>query len=146
MFKHILIPTDGSKLSGRAASAGLQLAAALGARVTAYHAVRELDPVFTEGYSFDRKVIADLEKRAREVGQRRVEAIAALAKAAGVPCTVLVTKAPALHEGIVAAAKQRKCDAIFMATHGRRGISKLLLGSVTQKVLAHAGVPVVVYR
>ncbi|HZC24937.1 MAG TPA: universal stress protein, partial [Candidatus Binatia bacterium] len=63
-----------------------------------------------------------------------------------VPCTLLVTNVVTAYEGIVDVAKKRKCDVIFMASHGRRGLSKLMMGSVTQKVLTHSKIPVVVYR
>ena len=69
-----------------------------------------------------------------------------MAKAAGVPFTSVVAKALTPYEGIIAAAKKRKCDVIFMASHGRRGLSRLIMGSVTQKVLSHSKITVVVYR
>ena len=146
MFKHVLIPTDGSPVSNKAAKAAIRLASALGAKVTAYCAVEELQPVYVEGYTLDRKTIAGLEGGARKVGQKRVDAIGKIAKAAGVPFASVVTKAPAAYEGIIDAAKKQKCDVIFMASHGRRGLSKLIMGSVTQQVLAHSKIPVVVYR
>ena len=146
MFKHILISTDGSPLANKSAKAGIALAKALGARVTAYFAVEPSEPIFVDGYAFNVKVIEALEQHAHEAGQKRVDVIGKLAKAAGVPCAPLVTKAPTAYEGIIAAAKKQKCDAIFMASHGRRGFAELLMGSVTQKVLAHSKVPVVVYR
>lgn len=146
MFKHVLIPTDGSPVSNKAAKAAIALASALGAKVTAYCAVEELQPVYVEGYAFDQKTIAGFEGGARKVGQRRVDAIGKIAKAAGVPFASVVTKTPAAYEGIIDAAKKQKCDVIFMASHGRRGLSKLIMGSVTQQVLTHAKLPVVVYR
>ena len=146
MFKHVLIPTDGSPVSNKAAKAAIGLASALGAKVTAYCAVEELQPVYVEGYTLDRKTIAGLEGGARKVGQKRVDAIGKIAKAAGVPFASVVTKAPAAYEGIIDAAKKQKCDVIFMASHGRRGLSKLIMGSVTQQVLTHSRIPVVVYR
>lgn len=146
MFKHILITTDGSPLANKSAKAGIALAKALGAKVTAYFAAEPSEPVFADGYAFNVKVIQALEQHAHEAGQKRVDVIGKLAKAAGVPCALLVTKAPTACEGIVAAAKKQKCDAIFMASHGRSGFAALLMGSVTQKVLAHTKVPVVVYR
>jgi nucleotide-binding universal stress UspA family protein len=69
-----------------------------------------------------------------------------MAKAAGVPFAAVVTKAVTAYEGIIDAAKKQKCDVIFMASHGRRGLSRLMMGSVTQKVLTHSKIPVVVYR
>ena len=146
MFKHILITTDGSALANKSAKAGIALAKTLGAKVTAYFAAEPSEPVFADGYAFNVKVIQALEQHAHEAGQKRVNVIGKLAKAAGVPCALLVTKAPTACEGIVAAAKKQKCDAIFMASHGRSGFAALLMGSVTQKVLAHSKVPVVVYR
>jgi nucleotide-binding universal stress UspA family protein len=145
MFKHLLISTDGSSLGNKAAKAGIELARALGAKVTAYYAIEQL-MIYDEGYMMDQKMIERLEESARAAGQKRVDAIGKMAKAAGVPFAAVVTKALTAHEGIIDAAKKRKCDVIFMASHGRRGLSRLMMGSVTQKVLAHSRIPVVVYR
>ena len=146
MFKHLLITTDGSPLGNKAAKAGIALASALGAKVTAYYAIEQLQMIFDEGYMMDQKTINGLEKRVRAAGQKRVDAIGRMAKASGVPFSSVVTNASTAYEGIIDAAKKRKCDVIFMASHGRRGLSKLMMGSVTQKVLAHSRIPVVVYR
>ena len=146
MFKHILISTDGSPVSHKAAKAGLALASALGAKVTAYCAVEPMQTLYAEDYAFDQEFIEGIEARARALAQKRVDAIGKLAKAAGVPFAAVVAKAYTPYEGIIAAAKKQKCDVIFMASHGRRGLSKLIMGSVTQKVLAHSMIPVVVYR
>lgn len=146
MFKHILIPIDGSPVANKAAKAGIALARRLGAKVTAYFAIETLQPIYVEGYAFNQKDIEGFERRAREAGQKRVDAIGKLAKAAGVPFTSVVAKALTPYEGIIAAAKKRKCDVIFMASHGRRGFSRLIMGSVTQKVLSHSKIPVVVYH
>ncbi len=147
MFKHILIPTDGSPLAAKAAKAAVQLAAALGAKVTAYHAIEIWEPqLYAEGYGIDLRTFQAFERAAREAGERRIAAVAKLAKAARVPCASLVAKAATPYEGIVEAARKRKCDVIFIASHGRRGLSRLAMGSVTQRVLAHAAVPVVVFR
>ena len=147
MFKHVLIPTDGSPVSLKAAKAGVRFAAALGARITAYHAIEDWHPqLYGEGYGINLKTFQAFERAARETGERQVGAVAKLADAAGVPATRLVEKARTPYEGIAAAARKGKCDLIFIASHGRRGLSKLMMGSVTQKVLAHATVPVLVYR
>ena len=146
MFKHILIPTDGSPVANKAAKAAIALARQLGAKVTAYYTVEELQPIYAEGYAFTQKEFDAFEERAREAGQKRVEAIGRMAKAAGVPFTSVVAKALTPYEGIIAAAKRPKRDVIFMASHGRRGISRLIMGSVPQKVLSHAKIPVVVHR
>ena len=105
-----------------------------------------MQPIYVEGYSFNQEELDGFDKRSREAAQKRVDAIGRMAKAAGVPFTSVVAKALTPYEGIIAAAKKRKCDVIFMASHGRRGLSKLIMGSVTQKVLAHSRIPVVVYR
>ncbi len=146
MFKHILISTDGSPLANKAAKAGIALAKALRAKVTAYTALEDLLPFFTEGYAFDQMTMDKFEAGIREVGRKRVDAIGKMAKAAGVPFASVVTSAPSIYEGIIAAAKKQKCDVIFMASHGRRGLTKLVMGSVTQNVLTHSRIPVVVYR
>ena len=146
MFKHLLITTDGSAAANKAAKAGIALAQALGAKVTAYCALSELEPIDLGGYAFDRETIEGFEEGARKVGQERVAAIARMAKSAGVSCASVVAKAHTPYEGIINVAKKQNCDVIFMATHGRRGFSKLVMGSVTQKVLALSTIPVVVYR
>ena len=146
MFKHILIATDGSPISTKAAKAGVALALALHAKVTAYCAIEDQLPIFSEGYAFDQVTIDRFEEAIRTVSQKHVDAIGKLAKAAGVPCASAVTKAYSPDEGIIAIAKKHKCDVIFMASHGRRGLTKLFMGSVTQNVLTHSKIPVVVYR
>ena len=146
MFKHILIPTDGSPVANRAAKACIGLARRLGAKVTAYRAIEELQPLYVEGYVLNKRQRDGIEERARESAQKRLNAIGKIARAAGVPFTTLVATAITPYEGIIAAARKRKCDVIFMASHGRRGLSKLIMGSVTQKVLAHSRIPVVVYQ
>lgn len=146
MFKHILISTDGSPVSSKAAKAGIALASALGARVTGYCAIESMQPIYGEGYVPDQKMIDGFEKQAREVARKRADAIGKMAKAAGVAFASETSKAYTPYEGIIATAKKRKCDVIFMASPGRRGLSRLLMGSVTQKVLAHSKIPVVVYR
>jgi nucleotide-binding universal stress UspA family protein len=147
MFKHLLIPTDGSELANNAISAGIRLAEALGAKVTAYHAIEEPDVqgVGDEAFIATRSIKA-FELRLRERGERYLAPVQAAAKDAGVPCEILVTNPRTPAEGIVAAASDAGCDVIFMASHGRSDIASLLLGSVTHKVLAHAKIPVVVFR
>lgn len=146
MFKHILISTDGSPVSNKAAKAGVALAKALGAEVTTYCAIEPQQPVYAAGHEFDQKLIEAIEGGARKEGQKRVDAIGKIAKAGGVPFASMVTKANTPYEGIIDAAKKRKYDAIFMASHGRRGLSRLIIGSVTQKVLPQSMIPVVGYR
>jgi nucleotide-binding universal stress UspA family protein len=147
MFQHLLIPTDGSPFAEKAVSAGIRLARALGARVTAYHAIEEPDVQGVGDEAFiDTRAFKEFERRLRERGERFLAPVKAAAEAAGVPCEILITNPDSPAEGIVAAAREAGCDAIVIASHGRGEIASLLLGSVTHKVLAHAQVPVVVYR
>ena len=147
MFKHILIPTDGSKVARKAVKAGIALAREIGAKVTAYHALELVAPyAFAEGYVADASAITLLEEAARKQGEKHLAEAKKLAAAAGVRCDTVLDKPEVTHQGIVNASRRRKCDAIFIASHGRGGVKALLLGSVTQRVLAHSKIPVVVYR
>lgn len=147
MFKHILIPTDGSTLSRKAVKAGIAMAKQLGAKVTGYYALESLQPyVFGDGYVIDKGTLEALDKQARKLADKYVSEIGKTAKAAGVRFDTVVSKPSVSYQGIIDAAKKKKCDAIFMASHGRGEIATLLLGSVTQKVLAHSKIPVIVYR
>ena len=146
MFKHILIPTDGSTIALKAAKAGIRFAAETGARVTAFHAIDQWQPAYISADMATSRTFVDFERLARERGEAEVAAVGKLAKAAGVPFASLVSKARAPYEGIAETARKRKCDLIWMASHGRRGVARLMMGSVTLKVLAHATVPVFVYR
>lgn len=147
MYTHILVPTDGSPLSRAAVRDAIALARALGARVTGLFAAPAATPILFRnrlpaGYSTTRKNEELIEKAAAtHLGQ-----IEKAAKAAGVPCTSVCVKSDFPADSILAEAKRRKCDLIVMASHGRRGIRGLLLGSETQKVLAQAKVPVLVHR
>jgi nucleotide-binding universal stress UspA family protein len=102
--------------------------------------------LYGEGYVADKQMTAEFERRAREYAEDCVEQVAAAAKARGVPFEPLVTKASLPYRGIIEAAQERKCDVIFMASHGYRGLAGLLLGSVTQEVLTHSEIPVLVFR
>jgi nucleotide-binding universal stress UspA family protein len=143
MFKHILIPTDGSAIALKAAKGGIRFAAGSGARVTAFHAIDARQPVYSSAYAADARTFVDFEKLAREAGEAQVEAVGKLVKAARVPFASLISTARTPY--IVEAARKRKCDLIWIASHGRRGVARLMIGSVTLKVLAHASVPVLVY-
>jgi nucleotide-binding universal stress UspA family protein len=147
MFKHVLLPTDGSPVSRKAVKAGVALAKKLGAKVTAYYAIDTVPSyVYTEGYAMEAGLMREFEKRAREQAMKHLAAVEKAAKAAGVRCQTLITKPGTAYQGIVAAAKKQRCDLIVMASHGRGGLATLLLGGVTQKVLAHSKIPVLVVR
>src|SRR5882672_10853756 len=132
MFMHILIPTDGSPVSAKAVKARVAFAKEIGARITGYCALEPVSAqIYGEGYMITGKAITQLEKRARQVGERYVAGIGKAAKGAGVRFQGHVSKADSPYAGIIAAATQRHCDLIFMASHGRRGITGLIMGSVT---------------
>lgn len=147
MFKKILIPTDGSALSRKAIRAGVRLAKELGAKITAYYALEMFQPyVYGDGTVIDSATLNAFEQRARKQGQKYLDEVTKAAKAAGVRCETMMTKPATPYQGIVDAARKAKCDVIFMASHGRGEFASLVLGSVTQKVLAKSKIPVLVYR
>jgi nucleotide-binding universal stress UspA family protein len=147
VFRHILIPTDGSERSQRAVEAGLRLARETGAQVTAYHAA---DPAphlhYADGFAAGAAVLRELAERQREAALRHLEPFERAAREAGVKFRTVIDTAGNPDEGIVEAARKGECDLIVMASHGRSGMASVLLGSVTQKVLAHAKIPVMVTR
>ena len=145
MFKRILLPTDGSELSLRAVDTGIALAASLGADVYAFHVVAPypeisyvVDVARTNQEFFLREANKQAESYLQEVHKRAI--------AAGVPCESGHTTGNTPHTAIVAAASRQQCDLIVMASHGRHGVNRLLLGSETQKVLLSCKVPVLVCR
>ena len=147
MFKHILIPTDGSPISSKAVKAGIAFAKEHGARVTGYHALEPVPAhIYGEGYVADAKMIAEFERRNRAAAKKHISAIAREAQRAGVAFDTVVQSSSRPYEGIVEAAKKRKCDLILMSSHGHRGFDRLVLGSVADKVIQRSKVPVLVYR
>jgi nucleotide-binding universal stress UspA family protein len=147
MYKHLLLPTDGSPLSQRAAHSGVELAAAVGARITALFVAPAATPLV---YS-DLLPVAYMtpEQHAELIDKAAATYLGAIeqaAAAAGVPCTVLKVTGEYPADTIVATARKHKCDLIVMASHGRKGVKALLLGSETAKVLAHSKTPVLVHR
>jgi nucleotide-binding universal stress UspA family protein len=149
MYRHILIPTDGSTLSDQAIAAGIDLARALGARVTALHVIPEPDScdidVWSAGEGVDdaeRRYQATREKLA--VGYLGVARQAA--QAAGVPCECLSVRGSHPHSAILQAARRKGCDLIVMASHGPAGQGALLMGSETLKVMTLGEIPVLVSR
>jgi nucleotide-binding universal stress UspA family protein len=149
LFNHILAPTDGSDLSRRAAEHAVQIARAMNARLTFFHAKPERRQSFFggEGGGFVNQMSADeFERSAEQEARQAFAELSALAVAAGVVSDCVLVDGGAPFEGIIAAASERGCDLIVMASHGRRGIKGLILGSETQKVLTHSNIPVLVYR
>ena len=147
MFKHILIPTDGSPLSNKAIEAGIALARETGARITGCHVVDAVPArLFAAPYRGEEEAIAKFEQRQLELARDEVAQFARQAEKQGVRFEPVVEKAPTAYEGIVKMAQERNCDLILMSSHGRRGLARLALGSVTDKVIQLSKIPVLVYR
>lgn len=147
MFKHILLPTDGSELSQQTARRAITFAKEAGARITAFYAKPEY-PVtyYGEGALIDPTTPEKFAELADQQAQQVLSFVAQQCAGAGVACDTMTLTSDIPYEAIIAAADQSGCDLIFMASHGRRGISGLLLGSETNKVLTHSKIPVLVYR
>ncbi len=147
MFKHILLPTDGSPLSDKGVQQGIAFAKRIKARVTTIHVVPEFRALADETLLPNSFAIRQgFLQEARARGQRIVDKVARKAKAAGVRCKCIVAPSGMPYLKIIAAARKEKCDLIFMASHGRRGLSSVLLGTETSKVLTHTKIPVLVVR
>ncbi len=147
MFKRILIPTDGSKVADKAVKAGIRFAQEIRARVVGYYAIEPVQAYYySEGTMVDGRLIAELDRQSKANGEKTLAAMAKLAKARRVRFDSLCDRPGTAYDGIIRAARRKRCDAIFMASHGRSGVAKLMMGSVTQKVLAHSKIPVLVYR
>jgi nucleotide-binding universal stress UspA family protein len=145
MYQHILLPTDGSDLSATAVRDGVKFAREVGARVTALH----VTPPFHPSEITPTALAIHLEEHEARVKERARRALAVAtetAAAAGVPCATVHRTGHSPYEEIIAVAAEAGCDLIFMASHGRRGVAALLLGSETNKVLTHSKIPVLVTR
>jgi nucleotide-binding universal stress UspA family protein len=145
MFNHLLVPSDGSKVAARACRAAVEFAAHRGARITGYYALEDLNVLHSGAYN-GAGPIADFDRRTREAAEAHLGELARMAHAAGVAFDWKVGRVTEPHLGIVHAAQAAGCDIIFIASHGHRGLARLVLGSVTAQVIAHATMPVLVYR
>lgn len=145
VFKHILLPTDGTPAAEAAVEAGLRIARETGASVTAVHVMPVLH-MFTYEPGVTESVHETVRKDREMHSKQYLEHVAQLAAAAGVPCKTMLVTSDYPYEAIIDAARTRHCDLIAMAAHGRQGIKALLLGSETQKVLTHSAIPVLVLR
>ena len=145
MYKHLLVPTDGSLLSDYAVDQALALAKALGAKVTLFTAI---EPFHVIAYvpELVAETRSSYDQHARRAADQRLTTAAAKAASLGIAHTIEVVTSEDPHAAIIATARAKGCDLITMASHGRRGIKALVLGSVTTKVLTHSEVPVLVYR
>jgi nucleotide-binding universal stress UspA family protein len=145
MFKQILLPTDGSDLSERAVLAGVSFAKDIGAQVVGL----TVRPEF-HTFTYRAESLEDTEQQFNAATEQQADkylsCVSHAAQTAGVACSLVQVVSDDPYEAILQIAKERKCDLIIMASHGRRGIKGMLLGSETQKVLVHSDIPVLVYR
>ena len=148
-YKHILLPVDGSDPSRKAEKECIAFAKSIGAKVTAIHVVSHFHLHFqpwATPKSMHTKIEKEHEEEAKEIAQKMISALTKRAKAEGVECDGLVVVGDHPYEEIINHAGNRKCDLIMMASHGRRGLDAVLLGSETVKVLTHSKIPVLVVR
>jgi nucleotide-binding universal stress UspA family protein len=145
MFKHVLLPTDGSKLSEIAVQSGVQFAKSVNARVTGCSVVPKL-----HFFNYDSDMPTTIKEQAIQEcklqAESHLDVVRRTAKEAGVPCDTVCGASDQPYDAIIKTAEEKGCDLIMMASHGRRGVSSLLIGSETQKVLTHSKIPVLVYR
>lgn len=147
MYKRILIATDGSPLSDKAVQSGLSLAALAQAQVVALKVVpRYPRSYFEGGMPADLTDVKRIEKQWSDEAQALVDKVKARGASEGVGVKAVIAKSDLVAEAVISAAKKHKCDLIVMASHGRKGLKRLLLGSETQHVLTHSHIPVLVLR
>ena len=147
MFKHILVPTDGSQFSQDTVQRAVSFAKEAGACVTAFYAKPQYKiPHYVGGEEFDLPPSPERDELEEKKAQGILGFIESFCQEAGVPCDKLTLTNNVVYEAIIEAASTSGCDLIFMASHGRRGLSALLLGSETTKVLTHTKIPVLVCR
>lgn len=145
MFKHILLPTDGSPLSEKAVLKGIELARALGARVTGLYVAPHFH-VLTYRTDMLEETRDQYVRDSRIHAERYLAFISKAAAASGVPCETSLQTSDDVFQSIIAVARERSCDLVAMASHGRRGLGGVLLGSETHRVLTHSDIPVLVWR
>ncbi|MBC5783114.1 universal stress protein [Ramlibacter sp. USB13] len=147
MYKKILVPTDGSALSRKAIRTAVELASTVGAEVVALNVVpRYPTSYFEGGIDVAPTEVARVERQWAEHGQALAEEVGKAAEKAGVKAKAVTVRSDLVAEAILAAARKNKCDLVVMASHGRKGLKRLLLGSETQHVLTHGNIPVLVLR
>jgi nucleotide-binding universal stress UspA family protein len=145
MYKHILMPSDGTPLSEAAILRGMRVASEAGAKVTGFYAVPTFH-AFAYGAGMLEPTRQSQEDEARARADKVLEFIQTTAAQYGVPCDTTTSISDHPYEAIIETARAKGCDLILMASHGRRGIQGMLLGSETQKVLTHSKIPVLVHR
>lgn len=147
MYKHVLVPTDGSNLSARAIREAVAFAKSNGARIMGFYAAPNYSvQVYGDFVPSDFVTPQEFAKQTKRTAEQYLGVIQKAADAAGVRCKTMHVASDTPWKAIVKAAQDNKCDLIFMASHGRRGLAGLLLGSETTKVLTHSRIPVLVHR
>ena len=147
MYKRILVATDGSTLSKKSVRTAIELATNVGAELIALYVVPRYPVAYFEGgLSISTQDVARTEKQWADKGQAVVDAVQQAAQAEGVKAKAVISRSDLVAESIIAAVKKHRCDLVVMASHGRKGIKRILLGSETQHVLTHSSVPVLVLR
>ena len=145
MFQHLLVPTDGSALSRGTAQQAVRFAKSIDAKITAFHAMPELR-LLANHPGLTPETRNSFVEQARAHADELLAFVKQTAQAEGVACQTVMVSSDHPHEAILRAALDRDCDLIFMASHGRRGIEGMLVGSETQKVMTHSKIPVLVWR
>ena len=145
MFKNILIATDGSDLAAKAVEQGVLFAKEIGAGITALTITKPFNVLSLAPSELGYTPI-EYKKHAEAYAEKVLDTVAAAAKSAGIDCETLHIEHEHVYQAIIDAAAARKCDLIVMASHGRRGVSAVVLGSETVKVLTHSKIPILVYR
>jgi nucleotide-binding universal stress UspA family protein len=147
MYTRILVATDGSALSKKAVTSAIQLAATCGAELVALKVVPRYPQAYFEGsIPLSAEEISRVETQWTESAQALLAQVEKSAKSKGVVTKAITVRSDVVSEAIISAAKKHKADVIVMASHGRKGIKRLLLGSETQQVLTHSHIPVLVLR
>ena len=147
MYERILVATDGSSLSKKAVTSAIALAATCGAELIALKVVPRYPQAYFEGsIPLNAKDVARIEAQWAEEAQAAVDAVQKAASAKGLKAKGVVSRSDIVSDAIIASANKHKADLVVMASHGRKGIKRLLLGSETQQVLTHCHVPVLVLR
>ena len=146
MFKHLLIPTDGTKLSEAAVRAGVLLAREQGAKVTSLYVMPDYRAIIYGADALLTYNSAEFERSANSDADAALQFVDQIARPEGVPCNFVRVTHASVYQAIVKQAQELQCDLICMASHGRKGIGGILLGSETQRVLTHSHVPVLVHR
>lgn len=140
MYKHIIVATDGSNIAGKAVSHGVDLAKALGSKLSAVTVTEPYDPVVAN------ESHGDYNERSAEIAGDILSVVTSAAQAAGVECDDILVENRAPYEGVIEAAEKVGADLIVLGSHGRRGIEGLLIGSQANKLLTHTKIPALVVR